>query len=334
MLAVQTMKRWHNVRRAAILGVFLHALAAPQTAEACSGPNRCERLRTLPTDGAVDVALNVELEILAASEYFTYSGRTPPTLRVAGTTELLALEPARTARRLRAIGGLAPRTTYEILGPSLDPECLGGVDGVVLATFTTGDVADTTAPSQPETTTGPCIVDANLPSTCGGYLAAIAHSTWLATDDGGLGVVYAFGSPEGPRLERGHGTWVNLIQQFGLNPVVAFDPIPWQGGPVYAIDAAGNVSEPADFGPVDLTCADGFFVCGDGGVCSRDAATPDDDAGTAVSVDGSASSIDAGSRGSGGGGCAIGGRSRVAMPALALLIASAVGARRRWRRGR
>lgn len=227
---------------------------------------------------------------------------------------------------MRVVGGLAPHTTYELLGPSLDPECPGATPDVVLATFTTGETEDTTPPSRPVTTTSPCVVDADPASTCGGYLAATVQATWLATDDGALAVAYAFGTPHGSRLSREHGVAAQIVQMSGLSAVVTFDPMP-SAGPVYAIDVAGNVSEPAAL-EIDLHCADGLSLC-DGGVCSPDGGPTSDD-GAAPSLDGGAGPPP----GPSSGGCSLGGRSGAFAPALALLVLSAVGARRRRHRRR
>ncbi len=66
---------------ALVLGTWL---SVPRTAHACSA-NRCgSPPRTIPTDGAVDVPLNAELELLGPDDYFTLLRRpTQPSLRVA-----------------------------------------------------------------------------------------------------------------------------------------------------------------------------------------------------------------------------------------------------------
>lgn len=274
----QTMSRRHNVRHAAALAMLLGVwLASPRAAHACSALSPCDRpLGTLPPDGAVDVPLNVEIELFTSDLYFgRLTQDVMPGLRVAGSDVLLALEPATTRGRVRAVGGLAPDTAYEIVGPSLDLSCATSMPDVVLATFTTGSSMDVVAPSTPTSTAGGCSLSTCTDSgCCGPYVAGTSSVQWTASDDGSLGVVYAFGAPDGPRLWRTRGTAVRMVYGHGLYARVTTEPLPGASSrAIYAIDAAGNVSEAGELAALDLSCADGVQLC-DGGIC-QDAGVPD-----------------------------------------------------------
>lgn len=246
----------------------------PSRARACLPPAPCvPPSTTMPPDGAVDVPLNVEVEAVRTSE----SAATPVvvvTLRVARTGFVVPLVEARTPRRFRPESPLAPNTRYELLAPlnvprdPWGPTCLD--TPTVVATFTTGTGTDTTAPSGLTASAGGCSTAAcDQEACCGPYDAVIARAVWDATDDGGLPVSFAFGSPDGPRTYARGGSAASLRSgSSGADPLVMAVPLPG-GGPVFAIDAAGNVS--LESAPFTLN-----FSCG--------YPTPDVDAG--VDLDG------------------------------------------------
>lgn len=289
----------------------------------CGGPPR-----TVPPDGATDVPIDAELEILSNPDFRpTLPGDLTPQLRVAGSDELLALEPNPVTGRMHAAAGLSADTSYELLGPRLDPGC-GALETIVLATFTTGTRHDTTPPAAPSVAVEPCFVDTcNRGGCCGPFVGGAARATWPATDDTPFGLVYAFGAPDGPRLSRSQGLWTTVMGGTGLLPT--HQPVPGRG-PVYAVDVSGNVSEGVMLPEPDLSCAPAPNEICDGGVCA-DAGAPD--AGGRAGLDASHDDASTGAHG-GSCGCSIDTRSSAFAPGLALLVLSAVGARRRRHRRR
>ncbi|MDQ3035421.1 MAG: hypothetical protein M3Y87_23655 [Myxococcota bacterium] len=230
----------------------------PVEARACSAwPDCLPPSVALPPDGSLDVPLNVEVEALLPF----LPGGTPvitPRLRVADTGEEVLLVPARTPGRFRSDGPLDPSTRYELLAPreaplrSFPSETSCTSEPVVISTFTTGDAIDSTAPRGVTAAGNGCSVSTCSSSACcGPYVAAISSASWHATDERALPVAYAFGSPDGPRTFATGGAATSFS---GIgNPLASSGRIPG-ASPVFAIDAAGNVSlESASF-DLDFSC--------------------------------------------------------------------------------
>lgn len=239
------------------VAVALAIALCPSSVQACSAWPECSSpAGTIPHDGAVGVPLNAELE--AYVYWADHRESIPVTLRVAETGAAVPLEAASTPGRFRTLAPLESATRYELLGPAQartaehTTECAATTS--VLATFTTGAEVDTVAPSTPSTTSHGCRVETcDSSACCGPYVAAISAASWHADDEGGFPVSYAYGSPSGPRTELERGTAARFLVGIGRIGGLSGYLIE-AGGPVYAIDIAGNVSAEGGDYTLDLSC--------------------------------------------------------------------------------
>ncbi len=232
---------------------LLALMLRPELAAACSPIPSCPSVTvTLPPDGALDVPRNVELEA-----YVSYPRRVASSLelRVADTGQHVALAPSPLPGRMRPVELLEAGVRYELLGPRNLRAFVGDSTTCdealhVLATFVVGDHIDTVAPTDVRASGGGCVVrTCGSTSCCGPYVAAISGGTWSATDDGGLPVAYAMGSPTGPRTFDTRGS---VAMTNGGAPLHGAPSI--VGSPVFAIDAAGNVSSPSPTFEMSFSC--------------------------------------------------------------------------------
>lgn len=229
----------------------------PSTAGACLPLAPCaSTARTVPPAGSVDVPLNVELEAIALG---AMAGAPPAvvTLRRADTGEDVPLIAARTPGRFRSALPLAPGTLYELSAPMYflrtlySPTSTCDATPTVVASFTTGTTVDTMPPTNIAASGGGCgVEECDSSACCGPYRARLYGARWSATDDGTLPIAYAFGSPDGPRTLATSGSQITYESGSGVSPF--WVPIPG-ASPVYAIDAAGNVS--LDSAAFTLTCS-------------------------------------------------------------------------------
>lgn len=238
----------------AVLFVLSVAFATlPKRATACLPIPHCvDATWTVPPAGAVDVPLNTELEAMP----FGALAGVPRTavalaLRVADTGEEVILVDARTRGRRRPDSPLLPETRYELYAPTSVSRSPFGMEcatepTVLVASFTTGTTTDETAPTGVTAAATGCGTEScDDGACCGPYVARLYGARWSATDDGALPVAYAFGSPDGPRTLATMGTAVSHESGFGRSPFWIDIP---GASPVYALDAAGNVSlDSADF---------------------------------------------------------------------------------------
>lgn len=300
-----------------VLASFL--VLDPVVAQACSRPGPCPPTRAFPPDGATDVPLNVELEGYLAGESGSRSGLV---LRVAETGEEVPLVAGRTPGRMRAEALLLPSTRYELYVTTqrwaAPDEC---TDELVLgSTFTTGDAEDVSAPTDVRASGPSCSPSVcSSGACCGPYVAAFSSVGWGARDDGALPLAYAFGSPRGPRTFATSGAALQCSGCVGPEESVLAPRGRMPGsGPIYAIDAAGNVSvESASF-THDFSCFPPPEAICDGGLCPSIDGGPNADGGTTPT--------------SSGGGCAVGGHGGSSPWAIAALAILACWRRRAARR--
>ncbi|WP_236519746.1 hypothetical protein [Sandaracinus amylolyticus] len=252
------------------------------------------------------------------------------TLRDTTTGELVALERSPVWNRMRPVAALAADRTYEVIGPrdygDLAHECAAAA-AEVLATFTTGDAIDDTPPSAPIVSGGACrSVVCTDGGCCGPHVAAVATYTWSSIDESGLALVYAHGELDGEHTIATSGSVERIVSGTGtaLNVVPRLPRAAGAGGVLLAIDAAGNVSEPAPLPAIDLGCAND--VDPDGGV--RADASAGVDAATSADA-GLDAGADASSARHASASCAVSHDGGPSLAPLVALLAIALALRRR-----
>lgn len=238
----------------AVWAVHSLALVVPGRAAACSPPSDggvCPMSAypvVVPETDAVDVPLNVEVDVTWTTPGFPRSATAPSTtFRVrAEDGEIVELVPSPTTRRWRSSGDLRPNTRYLI--EDYDRRVPGGAgcepasEYVEIASFTTGPARDDAAPATPvEGRFDACCRYESCENSgcCGPYRSAARGVVFTVEPDtiveyrvdGGAGTVFGSAS-----------TSVGFVRE-GMFGHPAFRPSLSPGDlEARAIDAAGNAS--------------------------------------------------------------------------------------------
>jgi hypothetical protein len=309
------------------------AIGGARLARACS----CATPEVMPFDGSTGVPLNTRVWVPDGGRGGS-STVSPPRLRPVGGLlvdfDVSAIQDASGLRYkvLKPKAPLAPMTRYVVETVDLR--------GSTTSSFTTGEVADTTAPAPPAGRVTKSCAARTPQSSCGEYSRSLRFE--IPTSDKALAVITTGGQPPPPSLDQSPQAWPpdpnpvifayrGTRTEFGLGQSACIHwPISQPAGTIFfgAVDLAGNFSGWHAGGPVALpdypkvAIADPDKHCVDPSMASTGGPLPFD---AGPPPDGGVTPPDNGM------GCAIGDRDVSALPVALLAALTLIGLGRRRR---